>query len=74
MRPEAAVCDLIYSPAETQLLAQARQRGHRTMNGLGMLIHQAILALEHFTGQAIDPADVLPLVRAALEAELEETG
>ena len=74
LRPEAAVCDLIYSPAETQLLAQARQRGHRTMNGLGMLIHQAILALEHFTGQAIDPADVLPLVRAALEAELEETG
>lgn len=67
LRPEAAVCDLIYSPAETRLLSQARARGHRTMNGLGMLIHQAILALEQFTQAKIDAGVVIPLVRAALE-------
>lgn len=69
LRPEAMVCDLIYSPAETELLARARQRGHRTMNGLGMLLHQAILALEWFTDTEIDPAAMVPLVRAALERE-----
>lgn len=52
--PGCAVCDLIYSPPETALLAQARTRGHKTMNGLGLLIHQAVLALELFTGTEID--------------------
>jgi len=52
--PHAAVCDLIYNPAQTQLLAQAKARGHITLNGLGMLIHQAICSLEHFTGMTLD--------------------
>ena len=39
--PEAAVCDLVYAPLETGLLAAARARGHPTADGLGMLIHQA---------------------------------
>ena len=38
------------------------------MNGLGLLIHQAVLSLEHFTGEAIDPAEMAPLVRRALGA------
>ncbi len=62
----AAVCDLIYNPPETMLLAQARQRGHLTLNGLGMLIHQAILALEHFTGYALDTGRLRAAVRRAL--------
>lgn len=50
----APVCDLIYSPAETLFLEQARLRGHQTLNGLNMLVWQAVFALEHFTGAQID--------------------
>ena len=66
LRPGALVCDLIYSPPETQLLALAREKGHPTMNGLDMLIYQAILALEHFTQTEIDAQAILPRVRQAL--------
>lgn len=48
------VCDLIYAPAQTLLLQQAALRGHQTLNGLNMLIWQAIFALEHFTNTTID--------------------
>lgn len=65
--PEAAVCDLIYAPAETELLRQARMRGLTALNGLGMLIWQAVFALEHFTRTSIDGAALLPLVEQALE-------
>lgn len=67
LRLGAAVCDLIYSPAETPLLREARLRGYQTRNGLDMLIWQAVFALEHFTGESIDGAALLPKVRAALE-------
>lgn len=66
LRPEAAVCDVIYSPEETLLLQKARLAGRRTLNGLGMLVWQAVFALEHFTGEKIDGEAVLPLVRQAL--------
>ena len=39
--PAALVTDLVYSPLETELLAAARMRGCRTVDGLGMLLHQA---------------------------------
>ena len=51
---KAFVCDLIYRPLKTRLLEEAEKRGHLTMNGLGMLIHQAILALEQFSSQPLD--------------------
>ncbi len=38
---EAVVCDLVYAPLVTDLLHRARQRGHVTVDGLGMLLHQA---------------------------------
>lgn len=60
------VCDIIYSPPETPLLCRAKELGHPTMNGLGMLIYQAIFALEEFTGTEIDAAAVMPSVKAAL--------
>ena len=50
LSPGAAVCDLVYNPVETQLLKDARERGHRTVDGLGMLIHQAVPAFEAFFG------------------------
>ena len=65
----AAVCDAIYAPAETTLLRRAREKGHPAMNGMGMLLHQAILALEHFTGEKLD---VERAKAAALTALAEE--
>ena len=62
----AAVCDVIYAPAETELLRRARERGLRTLNGLGMLIWQAVFALEHFTQTRIDGKAMVPLVEDAL--------
>ena len=54
----AAVVDLIYAPAETELLRRAREGGHQTANGFGLLVNQAVLSLEHFTGAAIDAAEM----------------
>jgi shikimate dehydrogenase len=42
--------DLVYNPPETTFLRWARQQGYLTRNGLGMLIHQAALAFECWTG------------------------
>lgn len=53
-KKDAIVCDLIYNPFKTELLDYAESRGHCTVNGLGMLIYQAILSLELFTGTKID--------------------
>jgi shikimate dehydrogenase len=36
----AFVTDIVYAPLETPFLAAARERGNRTLNGLGMLLHQ----------------------------------
>lgn len=63
---DSAVCDLIYHPAETLLLATAKNLGHKSVNGLGMLVYQAIFALEHFTGQALDLAEMAQVVKTAL--------
>lgn len=61
----AAVCDIVYDPLETELLKQARARGHRVVDGLGMLMHQAVPAFAAFYG-------VTPAVTPALRAELEK--
>ena len=67
----APVCDLIYRPLRTSLLLEAEKRGHRTLNGLGMLIHQAILALEHFAGMELDAGAMKAAVMARLLPVLE---
>ena len=46
----ALVSDAIYTPLETPLLAAARMRGNTTVNGLGMLLHQARPAFEAWFG------------------------
>ena len=61
----ASVCDLVYNPLETELIKAARARGQRTIDGLGMLMHQAVPAFEAFFG-------VVPRVSAALRTELEQ--
>ena len=67
----AAVYDLIYHPAETELLRQANYRGLSTNNGLSMLVWQAVLALEYFLDR---PLRRLELAHAAAAALLEDEG
>ena len=50
LRPDQLLVDLIYEPAETALLAAARERGLRAFNGVRMLVHQAARAFELWTG------------------------
>jgi shikimate dehydrogenase len=63
----ATVYDIVYVPLETPLLAQARERGLRTVDGLGMLLHQAVPAFERFFGMR---PSVTPALRAAVLADL----
>lgn len=59
----AVVCDLIYNPRETLLLQKARETGLRTLNGLGMLLHQGAIAFELWTKTGA-PVEIM---RAALD-------
>ena len=61
----ALVSDIVYIPRETPLLAAARMRGNPTVNGLGMLLHQARPAFKAWFG--IMP-EVTPELRAMIEA------
>ncbi len=45
------VIDIIYNPPETPLLKAAREKGCKTVNGLGMLVHQGAVAFEIWTGE-----------------------
>jgi shikimate dehydrogenase len=62
---QALVSDAIYIPLETPLLAAARARGHRTVNGLGMLLNQARPAFKAWFG--VMP-EITPELRAAIQA------
>jgi shikimate dehydrogenase len=63
LSPEMVVADVIPNPPNTWLLRQARQRGCKTLDGLGMLVNQAVINFKIWTG--VDPnAD---LMREALE-------
>jgi shikimate dehydrogenase len=46
----ALVCDIVYTPLETPLVAAARKRGNLAVNGLGMLLHQARPAFRAWFG------------------------
>ncbi len=63
----AAVADIVYNPLETDLLRAAKANGHRTMDGLGMLMHQAVPAFAAWF--AVTPK-VTPQLRAELERSL----
>jgi shikimate dehydrogenase len=64
LRTGAVVADLVYVPLETDLLAAARTRGHRTADGLGMLLHQAVRGFSLWFG-------VRPEVTAELRTLIE---
>ncbi len=56
--PDAAVYDLVYNPRETLLVQRARAAGLRATTGLGMLVAQAALSFELWTGR-VPPRDVM---------------
>ena len=63
-----AVCiDCIYAPAHTPFMAAAESAGHRAMNGIGMLVYQAIYALEFFLGKEFSAETVAHLGQKLLE-------
>jgi len=64
---DAVVADIVYSPLETELLAAARARGNRVVDGLGMLLHQAVPGFERWFG--VRP-EVTPELRAHVAASL----
>ena len=56
------VADMIYNPEETLFLKNCRERGAKTINGLGMLIFQGIIAYEYFTGTKLSE-DIFELIK-----------
>ena len=63
----AEVCDIIYIPGETPLLRMARERGNRTVNGLGMLLHQGRPAWRAWFDREVEVTSEL---RALIEATI----
>ena len=70
LKNSAAVYDIVYVPLETPLLAAARARGNPVVDGLGMLLHQAVPGFERWFG--VRPI-VTPALRMRLLADLGET-
>jgi len=63
--PGHVVVDIVYSPPVTLLLHASTERGARTANGLGMLVHQAVEQIRLWTGR---DAPTLVMKEAALRA------
>ncbi|HEY8347601.1 MAG TPA: shikimate dehydrogenase [Symbiobacteriaceae bacterium] len=66
--PGAVVYDTVYRPRETRLLREARQRGLRTISGVGMLVHQGACAWEYWFGRRGPVSVMAEAARRALEA------
>jgi shikimate dehydrogenase len=63
---DALVTDIVYAPLVTPLLADAKARGLRIVDGLGMLLHQAVPGFEAWFG-------IRPLVTKDLRTRIEAT-
>ena len=66
--PTCVVSDIVYVPLETALLAAARRRGLVAVDGLGMLLHQAVPGFERWFGVRPEVTDEL---RAVIVADIE---
>jgi shikimate dehydrogenase len=67
----ASVCDIVYAPLETQLLAGARARGNAVADGLGMLLHQAVPGFARWFGRTPEvTAELRALIAGDIEKEL----
>jgi len=71
----AAVCDIVYVPLETGLLAAARRRGHPVADGLGMLLHQAVPGFARWFGRSPEvTAGLRRYIAADIAAALAAAG
>jgi len=66
-RPDLVVVDIVYAPLITPLLQDAAARGHATVGGLGMLLHQAVPGFAAWFG-------VTPVVDSATVALMSGPG
>ena len=57
-REDLTVADVVYSPAETKLLREAKACGCRTFGGLGMLLQQGAEALRLYTGDEMPVEEI----------------
>jgi shikimate dehydrogenase len=64
---DLAVMDAVYSPRETRLLQDAAAVGARTVDGVWMLLFQAAVAFEHWTGRDAPVAAMNEALRAELD-------
>jgi shikimate dehydrogenase len=55
LTPSMIVADLIPNPPSTLFLRNAKSRGCRTLDGLGMLVNQGVVAIKYWTGAEVDP-------------------
>ena len=67
-RPDAVVLDMVYRPLKTAFLKEAQGHGLRIVDGLEMLIRQAVPSFEAFSGLSPPDMDARSLLLAALEA------
>ena len=63
LRPGQVVADVIPNPPRTRLIRDADERGCVVLDGLGMLVNQAVIGIRHWTGVDADPA----VMRATLD-------
>ncbi|MBC8350276.1 MAG: shikimate dehydrogenase [Verrucomicrobia bacterium] len=63
LREGMVVADVIPNPPATNLVRDARAKGCKVIDGLGMLVNQGVIGIRHWTGVDPDPA----IMRAALE-------
>lgn len=59
--------DLIYRPAKTRFLDSARKKGHRILNGSGMLLYQGAKAFEIWTGKKAPVSEMRQVLKDALK-------
>lgn len=57
--PECVVSDIVYVPLETELLRKAKSQGLRTVDGVGMLLHQGVPGFEKWFGVRPEVTDEL---------------
>ena len=67
VRASAFVYDIIYTPAETRFLREARLHGHATLNGEAMLAGQGAAAFQKWTGVQPDLALMKQKLRETLQ-------
>ncbi|HLR11373.1 MAG TPA: shikimate dehydrogenase [Sporosarcina sp.] len=67
---DTIVADIIYNPLETEFLQEAKKHGAKTMNGVGMFVHQGAIAFEKWTGICPNTKDMIDQITTKLGGTL----